>query len=157
MHYYGALKQNRDSPLLLLIELQLVLEKPRTKIEIGYSHYYDILDTELLHSLQSVVLKRRTPEQVIATTWEPLQSLISLLEQERTHNSFPEQSTSSSQIWLEPDISISLQSKWCCDKATFWWHFNHPLYLIIDWYTVHHWSNQPEVYSSLFGCLLLSN
>ena len=52
---------------LLLIEQRLVLAKQRTKIEIGYSHYYDVLDTELLHSLQSVVIKLRTPEQVIAT------------------------------------------------------------------------------------------
>jgi len=64
----------------------------------------------LLIKLQ-FVLEEGEPEQKIATssTWLQLLSLIPFLEQERRHDSFPEQPTSSSQIIPEPAPNLQMK------------------------------------------------
>jgi len=65
-----------------------------------------------------LVLEERTPKQEIVTSWEWSQILtpIPLFEQERRHDSFPEQPTSFSQIWPEP--CPNLRRKWSCIKQS---------------------------------------
>ena len=103
----------------------------------------------VLMKLQSV-LDEWESEQKIATSseWIQLWAPIPKLEQERRQDSFPEHSSSSSQIWPEPDRKLHAEEV-IVDKT----HFEYSS--ITGICVLHHWLLQVDHYHEVYSLLLV--
>jgi len=89
-----------------------------------------------------------------SSEWIQLWAPIPKFEQERRQDSFPEHSSSSSQIWPEPDPKLHAEEV-ILDKNQFWWTVQLSVYFTTDCYKVDHYH---EVYSLLLVvCCLPTN